>query len=206
MGNLASQKLVIPKGYEILDSVRGDLDKDSIEELVIVYNTKEEADAKSDHLGFRRELVVYKMQKTTWMKWKSSSNVLRYSDEGGMKGDPMGSIEVKKGVLSISHQGGSRWKWNHTDKYRFRNGEFELIGVDYSYGTPCEYWEMVSFNLTTGKLEYKKEIENCEGENVGIARTERETIQLKGVKINFQNREIDKFKVKLPKLKREFFL
>jgi hypothetical protein len=48
----------------------------------------------------------------------------------------------------------------NTDKYRFQNGHFELIGYSSSSGKPEEYWTDVDFNLSTGQINFDKEVEN----------------------------------------------
>lgn len=56
-----------------------------------------------------------------------------------MMEDPYGEITIEKGILSISQNGGSSWKWGFTDKYRFQNNKFELISYTSNYGKLCEY-------------------------------------------------------------------
>lgn len=41
-----------------------------------------------------------------------------------MMGDPFGEIEIKNGILLVSQNGGSSWKWGHTDKYRYQDENF----------------------------------------------------------------------------------
>jgi len=106
-------------------------------------------------------LIIYKLQGKEWTVWKKSDQALYGSRDGGMMGDPFGDIEIKNGILLISQNGGSSWKWGHTDKYRFQNGAFYLIGYAGTYGKPCEYWTEEDFNLSTGKLVVKKEYETC---------------------------------------------
>ncbi len=92
--------------------------------------------------------------------------------------------------MKISHEGGGSWKWNFTDKYRHDGKEFKLIGYESYYGTPCESWELVDFNLVTGKIIIEKEFECCENdaENQEIYKRENETFFKKGITLNLQNR------------------
>ena len=151
------QNMLKPDGFEILAEKTGDLNKDGIEEKVIVYNT---TDTTAD--GIVRELEIFRWINNEWKLWEKSGNAIKKSQEGGMMGDPFEGIEIDKGLLIIYFSGGSSWKWNYTDKYRFQNDEFELIGYSGNYGKLCEYWETVDFNLVTGKVIYKKEYEDCE--------------------------------------------
>ena len=189
------QELPIPVNYSVVDSVSGDLDKDSIAELVFAYNTGPENEID----GVVRELIIYKLKNNKWTEWKRSDQALYGSKDGGMMGDPFGEIEIKNGILLISHYGGSSWKWGFTDKYRFQNGEFYLIGYSSIAGKPCEYWEDVDFNLSTGKMIVKKEYEECETEEQEIYKRENETLFEKGLKITIQNRQEREIKITTPK-------
>jgi hypothetical protein len=195
---VSGQEIPIPPNHTILDSVLGDLDKDSINELVVAYTIGVENDSL-DVEGLARSLVIYKQENNKWNVWKTSEQALYDSKGGGMMGDPYGDMEIKKGVLHISHYGGSSWKWGFTDKYRFQNGDFYLIGYTSIAGKPCEYWQETDFNLSTGKLLVKKEYEDCEDETAVVAPTESESMLKKGIKITLQKRHETALKITTPK-------
>ena len=178
------QETPIPENYSIVDTVTGDLDNDGISELVAAYNTKQDS---SDE-GVPRELIIYKKENNKWSVWKKSAQALYGSRDGGMMGDPYEEMKIEKAILKISHSGGSSWKWGHTDKYRYQDGEFALIGYASYGGKPCEYWEDVDFNLSTGKMIVKKEYEDCD-KGQEIYKRENETLYKKGLKITLQNRK-----------------
>ncbi|WP_240927990.1 hypothetical protein, partial [Cellulophaga sp. Z1A5H] len=196
------QEIPIPDNYSIVDSVSGDLDKDSFKELVVAYNTGPENEVD----GVPRELVIYKLKNNKWTEWKRSSQALYGSRDGGMMGDPFGEIEIENGILLISQNGGSSWKWGFTDKYRFQDGEFYLIGYSSIAGKLCEYWKDVDFNLSTGKLIIKKEYEECETEEQEIYKRENETLFEKGLKITMQNRQEREIKITTPKYGHEIYI
>ena len=196
------QELLFPDNYSVVDSVYGDLDKDSITELVVAYNTGTENDID----GVPRELIIYKLKNNKWTEWKKSDQALFGSKDGGMMGDPFGQIEIKHGILLISQNGGSSWKWALTDKYRFQNGEFYLIGFSDIAGKPCEYWREVDYNLSTGKMIVKKEFEECETEEQEIYKRENETLYEKGLKITLQNRQEREIKITTPKYGHEIYI
>lgn len=189
------QKISIPEKYSIVDLARGDLDNDSIEELVVVYNNEREPETE---IGFPRELIIYKFINNKWIDWKKSKEVLYHSQNGGMMGDPFGDIEIKNGILQIDQNGGSSWRWGITDKYRFQNGDFYLIGYTSIFGKICEYWEKIDFNLSTGKLIFKKEHETCGTGGANIYKKEEETLFKKGLKITLQKRQAKKIKITIP--------
>lgn len=200
-----SQSVPIPSNYSVVDSVLGDLDKDGVDELVVAYNTKSDEDEIDK--GVPRELVIYKRQNNRWGVWQKSMQALYGSSDGGMMSDPFGEITIEKGILKISHEGGGRWKWNFTDKYRYDGKEFKLIGYESYYGTPCEYWELVDFNLVTGKIIIEKEFERCENDakNQEIYKRENETFFKKVITLNLQNRSAKDIIIVSPKYRHEIY-
>ena len=196
------QELPIPHNYSVLDSVSGDLDKDSIAELVVAYNKGSENEID----GMPRILIIYKLKNNKWTEWKKSDQALYGSKDGGMMGDPFGEIKIENGILLISQDGGSSWKWGFTDKYRFQDGEFYLIGYTSIAGKLCEYWKYVDFNLSTGVMIVKKEYEQCETEEQAIYKSENETLEEKELKISIQNRQEREIKITTPKYRHDIYI
>lgn len=194
------QELPIPDGYSVVDSVTGDLDNDFIAERVVAFNIGPE----NEYEGVPRELIIYKRKNHQWTIWRRSSQALLGSQDGGMMGDPFGELEIKNGILLISQNGGSSWKWGFTDKYRFQDDEFYLIGYSSIFGKPCEYWEDVDFNISTGMFIVKKEFEACERQQ--LYKKENETFFEKGLKITLQNRQVREIKIISPKYGHEIYL
>lgn len=192
-----AQEQLQPAGSTVLETVDGDLDGDKIPEKVIVYNTKDTTD-----MGNIREIQILKKVNGKWTILEKSRNAVMESRAGGMMGDPYGETKIEKGILIISQNGGSSWKWDVTDKYRFQNGHFELIGTSSTSGRPGDYWKDVDFNLSTGQLNYSKEVENKDEYGKSL----KETYIKKGLKLNLQNRNQEKQqKIILPKTKEEVY-
>lgn len=199
---LPAQEIPLPVNYTVVDTVTGDLDKDGVKELVVAYDTDKESEELE---GVIRDLIIYKKENDHWIRWKQSTQALMGSRDGGMMGDPYEMMEIKNGILLISQAGGSSWKWGRTDKYRFQNNEFYLIGFSNNYGKPCEYWEDVDFNVTTGKLVIKKEYEDCD-KGQEIYKSENETFSKKGLMITLQKRREKEIKLVSPKYRHEIYL
>jgi hypothetical protein len=196
------QKIPVPEHYSIVDTVTGDLDKDGRKELVVAFNTSKENGVD----GVPRELIIYKLETNGWAIWKKSRQALYGSRDGGMMGDPFGQIKIENGTLLISQNGGSSWKWDHTDRYRYQEGEFYLIGYTSNYGKPCEYWQEVDFNLSTGKMIVKKEYEDCEKSDQTVYKRENETLVKKGLKISIKDRNEKEIKIITPKYRHEIYI
>ncbi len=197
------QNIPIPAKYEVIDTVSGDLDQDGKSELVVAYNIKAQGES---YENIPRVLRIYKMQDGSWDLWQESFQALYGSRDGGMMGDPFGDLEIQRGILLISQEGGSSWKWGHTDKYRYQDGAFYLIGYSSIYGKICEYWMDVDFNVSTGKMLVKKEFEKCKDEEPQIYKREIETVIKKGLKISLQNRSEKEIKIVSPKYKNEIYI
>ena len=79
-------------------------------------------------------------------------------DEGGVFGDPFQGLSVARGVVEIQHYGGSRDRWSFTHKYRFQNGQWELIGLEVGSTDTLdlEHYDDEDINLSTGLVNAKK--------------------------------------------------
>ena len=146
--SFAITDVTVPKGYELIATAKGDLDKDKVDDLVLVYDTNEEGD-----YGVVRELQIFKNKNNKWNLWHKSRGAIMSSLEGGPAGDPFESIEINNGVLIITHYGGSRGKWGYTHKFRFQNGDFYLIGATCEEEVYPEYSGLFDYNLSTGAIE-----------------------------------------------------
>jgi len=202
---MVGQGLSIPENYTLVDSIRGDLNRDGIDELAVAYTTAVENEETLESVP--RELIIYQKEGNAWVVWKKSAKALYGSRDGGMMGDPFGGIEIKKGLLLVNQNGGSSWKWGHTDTYRYQEGAFYLIGYSSNYGKPCEYWTDVDFNLSTGKMIVEKEYESCGvDDEQQTYKRENETIYKKGLRITLENRNQKELKIVTPKYKHEIYI
>jgi hypothetical protein len=79
-------------------------------------------------------------------------------DEGGVFGDPFQGLSITRGVVAIQHYGGSRDRWSFTHKYRFQNGQWELIGLEVGSTDTLdlEHYDDQDINLSTGLVNAKK--------------------------------------------------
>ncbi|MEM6804096.1 MAG: hypothetical protein AAF696_22015 [Bacteroidota bacterium] len=154
------EPIEIPEGYSLIGETEGDLDKDGKDEKIQVYDTGAEAE-----LGTERALYIYKANKNTWEIWHKSQGAVLSSRHGGVLGDPFEDIRIERGAIVIDHFGGSRVKWNYTHRYRFQKNDWYLIGASIRYGAPCDFWDHFDYNLSTGKIDIKKEVENCDDES-----------------------------------------
>ncbi len=196
-----AQKEFQPKGSVINETVDGDLDGDRIPEKVIVYDIP-----MIEGSGNAREIQILKKIGHQWTVLEKSRNAVLGSKDGGVMGDPYMNTTIKNGILIIKHYGGSSWRWADTDKYRFQNGHFELIGNISESGRVFEFWKIIDFNLSTGQIIYTKTVENTEDPENG--KNETEKYVKKGIKINLKNRYTKNQRkiLTLPKTKVDLYL
>ena len=169
-----SEVIKIPKGYKKLAEVNGDLDRDSINEKIFVFDTGEEGD-----LGTKREVRIYIKGQKEWKLWHKAKNAVLSSQSGGIMGDPFQDLRIERGCIVLDHLGGSRQKWNYTHRYRYNRGDWTLIGLTAVVSDPCNQVETFDYNLSSGKVIYKKDFEACSGDNRKITKTESETFNYK---------------------------
>ena len=79
-------------------------------------------------------------------------------DEGGVFGDPFQKLSIERGVVTIEHYGGSRDRWAFTHKYRFQNGQWELIGLEIGSTDTLdlEHYDDQDINLSTGQVNARE--------------------------------------------------
>lgn len=168
----ASPAAFIPKGYDTLETARGDLNKDGKADIVLAlqsdaerdYSFETETAQNPDELPARILLVLLKQEKGYRLVAKTDE-VLLCRHCGGIYGDPFAGISIEKGILVVEHYGGSAWRWGYTHKFRWQKNDMYLIGE-----TSLSYWnvaqcdkldefagtEFMDINYVTGQYEQKK--------------------------------------------------
>lgn len=132
----------LPKGQKSDTVATGDLNKDGLEDLVMVYQP--EKLLKKENSSSRTLRIL--------LKQNDGNYQLVAESKGAVAGESMNNtffsgLEIKKGLLIINHdfiRGGS------VHKYRFQNGGFYLIGAESSTGD-ASYFSGIDYNLSTGK-------------------------------------------------------
>ena len=164
----------VPPGYELLPRGQafGDLNRDGRPDAALVLRSLAENDTvaaaaeETDVESQPRHLIIVLGTPGGYTLAAQTDKAALCNDCGGMYGDPFEGIEIKKGVLSLSHYGGSSWRWGITTKYRYQTGRFYLIGerrVSYRNNGPCgeSEWELHETNFVTGDYREEKDSPNC---------------------------------------------
>ncbi|KDN54856.1 hypothetical protein [Flavobacterium seoulense] len=125
--------------------VMGDLNKDNLEDKVIV--TQDTVNEKSPY-----KLQIFFAQPNGKFKLIATSTKIiapQYPDgrDGYRTGDGFMDVTITKGVVSVNF-GLLRGHFEH--KFRFQNGNFELIGFSYVASDGHGTMSSIDFNLSTG--------------------------------------------------------
>ena len=137
-------KSLLPAQWKVIDSIKGDLNNDKVEDLALVlefYAAVKESRAYGDseseivkELQKPRMLAVYfKQGKNYKLALQNNDFVLR-SEEGGAMGDPLRPMSISNNTLILNYEGGSGWKWKLNYAFKHVSGNWQLINaVNCSY-------------------------------------------------------------------------
>lgn len=189
-----------PKFWTLKDKAFGNLDDTPEDDAVCVYETPMEGD-----IGFAQSLVIYKREGENWILWHQSTNPILSSDHGGMMGNPYEGISIKNKTIIVNHFGGSRQKWNYTHRYRFQNNNWYLIGASVNFGAPCDYFQSLDYNLSTGDAIFDYSSEDCDKTNTVKTRSWKEKINKKITLPLMDEFQVGENKIELKSKKTEMF-
>ncbi|WP_419678408.1 hypothetical protein ACN2EN_04985 [Aliarcobacter lanthieri] len=156
----------IPKGYVLYDKLVGDLNKDGLEDIVlIIKGTDENNMIEVDHVGVvdrnRRGIIIALNKKDYYEIVISNYDCFSSENEdGGVYFPPDLCIYIDKGNLFIDYGHGRYGYWSYI--FRYKNSNFELIGYDSSYNNGPIVNEITSVNFLTRKLKSLKNINKDE--------------------------------------------
>jgi hypothetical protein len=152
----------IPKGYVIYkeegrDEIKGDLNKDGLEDLVIVIKGTDKSkviqhETRGELDRNRRGIIVLSNTGTHYeLAVKNNSCFSSENEDGGVYYAPELDVSIEKGNLIVHYAHGRYGYWQYT--FRHQNQDFELIGYDASYnrGPVTQYETSINF-LTKKKL------------------------------------------------------
>ncbi|MCC5920625.1 MAG: hypothetical protein LAT68_10065 [Cyclobacteriaceae bacterium] len=103
--------------HRFLFATSGDLTKDRREDLIVITEFKETND--EDSANWMRRISIfdnYKDSSEVVLSFQSDSLVL-CSSCGGSMGDPFVGIIIESPIFTISHYGGSSWRWTREQSF-----------------------------------------------------------------------------------------
>lgn len=177
----------VPAGWTILDSIKGDLNKDYIDDAVIILQHEESVtlintDGDTTLTQPRILLILIKDTVSNSFKLTDRSNSFILKHDNPAMEDPYQGLAINKGVLEITfnifYNMGSWYVTNASYKFRYQQGEFVLIGADnYSFHRATHDFEDYSYNFLT-----RKRILTKGNDNNGTKKSTSKTLSLSTLK------------------------
>lgn len=124
----------IPKGYLPFDTIKGDFNKDGLEDYVLIIKGTDKSKVIQDEhrgeLDRNRRGIIALLNKNGGYELavKNYNCFSSENEEGGVYYAPELDFEIKNGKLYINYAHGRYGYWNYT--FRYQNSDFELIGYD----------------------------------------------------------------------------
>jgi hypothetical protein len=147
----------IPQGFVLSGTSIGDLNKDGVDDKVLlVKGTDKGAFEKNDFgelvdLNRRGIIVLFKKDNQYEMVLKNLNCFSSENEDGGVYYAPELSLEIDKGNLYVHYAHGRYGYWKYT--FRYRNSDFYLIGYDTSEGG-----EVIDKETSINFLSKKKQV------------------------------------------------
>lgn len=128
----------IPEGWVLLDTLSGDLNRDTYTDLLLILKRADENDSNDD---LQRPLLVFTGTAQGLQLAARNDNVVLCKNCGGIWGDPYSRMVIKNGYFSIEHYGGSNWRWTRIITFKYNDTEktwylHRDAGVSYNNGDP----------------------------------------------------------------------
>jgi len=157
----------LPKGFVIFQKITGDLNKDGLEDCVLIIKGTDKNQIISDEYRGqldrnRRGIIVlfnkggqFELAVTNYNCFSSEN------EDGGVYFPPELSIEIRNGNLFIHYAHGRYGYWQYN--FRYQNSDFELIGYEARNGGAVTTSETSINFLSKKKQERVNTNENAKG-------------------------------------------
>lgn len=127
-------KRFIPPGTRLLDFAAADLNGDNLRDYIFVTEEQEKGKGATDAEEERqRTLFIAVRSKDGALKVvKKNDNIIFCSTCGGVMGDPYAGIEASRKTFTVSHYGGSAWRWQIMYKFNYSriDATWQLVLVE----------------------------------------------------------------------------
>lgn len=157
----------IPKGYVLYDTMYGDLNKDKLEDCILIIkgtNKEKIVTNRFDEIVDRNRrgiIILFKNESGYRKVIENLDCFYSENEDGGAYYPPQLSFKVVRGNLIIHYAHGRYGWWKYT--FRYQDSNLKLIGYDYTNGGAVTNYE-TSINFLTKKKLYRENInEESEG-------------------------------------------
>lgn len=166
-----SFKKYVPKGYSLNEVIKGDLNKDGQEDVVLIIKGTDKDmllpnqwDTDIVDKNRRGIIVLFKKGASYEVAVKNYSCFSSDNEDGGVYYAPELYFEIKNSILYINYAHGRYGGWGYV--FRYQNSDMELIGYNsHSNRGPIALSE-VSINFSTKKRLDRENVNAERGEEV----------------------------------------
>lgn len=151
---------IVPTGYRIVDSVKGDLNNDQLADCIfIIKEINEKNIVKDEYRGMldrnRRGLIILLNENGRYKELvKNYQCFSSENEDGGIYYAPEMEVEINKGNLLVYYRHGRYGYWIYT--FHIANNDMQLIGYDASNNTGPVTDRETSINFLTKKKQVKE--------------------------------------------------
>jgi hypothetical protein len=159
----------IPSGWTILDTAKGDLNKDGNDDLAFVLQYRDSVPIAITDYGDldtvlaqpRMLLIAFYSTNSKQYNLIEQSNTFILSHDNPNMEEPFQDISISKGILKIDFNifmnSGGWGTFTNNYKFRYHEKEFQLIGADYYYlNRGSGETEGRSYNFLTRKVKVSR--------------------------------------------------
>jgi len=139
----------IPKGYALIDTAMGNLNLDKYQDIILVLRAVGEDTA----FEARRPLLLLlgRADKTFTLAARNDNVVYCYQC-GGVFGDPYAGVEIKKGMFTVHHFGGSNDRWSNDITFKYSQSDMRW----YLYKIVDKGWSVFHVDKVETSIQTKK--------------------------------------------------
>ncbi len=173
----------LPKGFVVFKRINGDLNKDGIDDCVLIIKETNKAYFVKNRFGKivdrnrRGIIILFNKENHYNLAVENDTCFSSENEDGGVYMPPELWVYVKNGNLYIHYGHGRYGYWEYT--FRFQNSDFELIGYDESDNHGPLVKRKISINFSTKKKLVKVNTsENVESDENEVFKTTTKNITI----------------------------
>ena len=155
----------IPKGYKLFEKISGDLNKDGLDDCVLIIKATRKDGFERDYEGKlidrnrRGIIVLFSEEKGYKVAVKNYNCFSSENEDGGNYFSPELGVIIKDSKLYLHYYHGRYGYWEYC--FRYQNSDFMLIGYEASHDRGPVALFTTSINFLTG-VEYDDENINAD--------------------------------------------
>ena len=115
----AEARSFVPKGFEMLDYIPGDLNGDKKNDAILILKIVGEENSTADE-ATRPFIILTRQANGKLMESKRNDDLVLCRQCGGVFGDPYDNTTITANGFTIDFYGGSSWRWGSTYTFAWK--------------------------------------------------------------------------------------